>query len=361
MLISLDDNRVQQLNDVVLNVQERETATKQTHLTIGLLKRVIALDDPIRPGDDSDRQAWLDYWAIHDARSEWNWGKAPGDASQPTASVVTPIAFVYKDVISSEEKGIIAQLRIRRYDEGDCCYCQLSDMGLSTVSNKEEEGLLWITKHVWERSGLASCATSSGTASSESMVMSSRSTRASSAAISTTAPHSTTLKRPRFGWTLRSGPEELGFSNFALPTPSGRSAEAAFLCALWAANGGIPDDPDCLHDDNLQLDDKVLLTAKLGPPVNGGSLRGIPLQGVKGLKQKVNAAVKVGIDTVVIAHDHDKADEDAIDRGDRSKVTLLRVKTIGEAFDLLSALDYYSRHYRQAVCEQYTTRYQVIS
>ncbi len=147
----------------------------------------------------------------------------------------------------------------------------------------------------------------------------------------------------------------------AVPMFQGRSLEAAVCCALWAAYGGLPDQP---QQDAVELDDHGVVTAMFeGAEVSDSPqvipLRDAVLHGVEGLPTKLRYVERSNIDLLVVHKSQwdgqQRSDERAGDKPtseeapqkDGSKVHIASVTTIGQAFDQLSALNRYVRAYQQ--------------
>jgi len=117
---------------------------------------------------------------------------------------------------------------------------------------------------------------------------------------------------------------------FAAPCLTGRSAEAAACCALWAAWGGVPGEP---QEAGLKLDPWATVTAELGEG-HGKQSRLDPVGGIPG---KLKAARDAGIQMVLVSTLQDEADfkDHWEDRGDHDDP--VPVNTVGEAFEKLLA------------------------
>ncbi len=127
-----------------------------------------------------------------------------------------------------------------------------------------------------------------------------------------------------------------------------RSCEAAFVCGLWAAAGGIPGEP-AIGDDSL--DDMGAVTAMLDKSnLCGRMTRLFP---VAGFPAKVAAAVQHGRLLIVAAKEQldnrpagrEKTDRQLIDPQHLQYIA--EVDTVGEAFDELLLSSRVARKHRE--------------
>lgn len=142
-----------------------------------------------------------------------------------------PVVFV-QDVWSPtkgmKKEGRVGLLTITRRSDGAVLYPELGVMGLTTLSVDETEGFSDSVQRVWDGSSLAAD------------------------------------DAHRYAWSIVRHPQAKPDS-LALPRLHDRSCEAAFLCTLWAASGGIPGDDDDKRMGVDSLDIRSTVTAKLGP------------------------------------------------------------------------------------------------
>ena len=142
-----------------------------------------------------------------------------------------------------------------------------------------------------------------------------------------------------------------------------RSLEAAFLCALWAAAGGVPG-----HDGigNDHLDEFGTVTATLGTLEEGADDPGqIPLHRVSGLARKAVAAFSRGLTLIVVASEQWPSDQDEVDEAFEAagvedwqdKLQICPVETAGEAFDELIRSSRYTRFYQESVRASFVADY----
>ena len=137
-----------------------------------------------------------------------------------------------------------------------------------------------------------------------------------------------------------------------------RSCEAAFVCGLWAAAGGVPGEP-AIGDDSL--DDMGAVTAMLDKSnLCGRKTRVLP---VAGFPAKVDAAVKHGRLLIVAAKGQldnrpagrEKTDRQLIDP--QHLQFIVEVDTVGEVFDELLLSARVARKHRESRLNQWNSKF----
>jgi hypothetical protein len=118
---------------------------------------------------------------------------------------------------------------------------------------------------------------------------------------------------------------------FAVAILSGRSAEAAACCALWAALGYIPGDADGKHVANHELDPLATISAQIAKGSESG--RAIRLEPVSGVPEKLKAALDKKLSKVLVAQLQKEGN--SADQATTSLGGPILVATLGEAFDEL--------------------------
>ncbi len=134
---------------------------------------------------------------------------------------------------------------------------------------------------------------------------------------------------------------------------SGRSAEAAACCALWAALGFVPGEDKTQKAQPLELDPLATISAQFSDGEE--SARAIRLGPVTGVPEKLKAARAAGLEMILLAGGQDPRDF-ADHRKDRPGDPVL-VQTAGEAFEHLlvyrRTLKNYQDHIRRQWKEQW--------
>jgi len=286
------------------------------------------VDQQIRP---DLRREWLDqsgldraeWWALYD---ELVAQQPPTLDKDEAYQAELPVLFVRDEF--SQAKGMIqvgrvGLLSISRKSEGPILYPELGAMGLTTLSVGEDDGFLDSIQRVWDISKLAS-----------------------------TDSH-------RYSWRIVRHPQAKPDS-LALPRFHNRSCEAAFLCTLWAASGGIPGDDEDKRMGVDSLDIRSTVTAKLGRLPVSGKLRDIPLEGVHGLPEKAQAAADAGIDTIIVANGHDPEELKRIPKELLERIAIIPLKTMGEVFDQLVSMSRYTRRFREACSVYFRSQFQPV-
>ncbi|MFO0870508.1 MAG: S16 family serine protease [Pirellulales bacterium] len=267
-----------------------------------------------------DRAEW---WALYD---ELVAQQPPTLDKDEAYQAELPVLFVRDEF--SQAKGMIqvgrvGLLSISRKSEGPILYPELGAMGLTTLSVGEDDGFLNSIQRVWDISKLAS-----------------------------TDSH-------RYSWRIVRHPRAKRDS-LAFPRFHNRSCEAAFLCTLWAASGGIPGDDEDKRMGVDSLDIRSTVTAKLGRLPVSGKLRDIPLEGVHGLPEKTQAADDAGIDTIIVANGHDPEELQRIPKELLERIAIIPLKTMGEVFDQLVSMSRYTRRFREACSVYFRSQFQPV-
>jgi hypothetical protein len=146
-------------------------------------------------------------------------------------------------------------------------------------------------------------------------------------------------------------PDDEEHSSLEIPYLSGRSAEAAALCALWAALGGVPGEDEELDPGGLELDPRATVTASLEQGIG----RSITLGTVHGVRDKLRAARDQGLEMVLVAAGQDPRDfeEHHQTRPDDP----IPMATCREVLERLWTLPRTMRNYHRHVWEHWTEQW----
>jgi hypothetical protein len=159
------------------------------------------------------------------------------------------------------------------------------------------------------------------------------------------------LDRCRGRWHVRGfrRPDAGTADPFGTAILSGRSAEAAACCALWAALGFVPGEDRTHGVQPLELDPLATISAQL---VDGEeSERAIRLGPVTGVPEKLKAARDVGLEMILLAGGQGSQDY-ADHRKERPGDPVL-VQTAGEVFEHLLVYRRTLKNYQDHITRQW--------
>ncbi len=155
--------------------------------------------------------------------------------------------------------------------------------------------------------------------------------------------------RGRWWVTAFQPPDTEEFPPFAVAVLSGRSAEAAACCALWAALGSIPGDQDEQSGQNFELDPLATISAQLADGSESG--RAIYLEPVRGVPEKLKAARGAGLEMILLAGGQDP--KDYADHHKERPGDPVLVQTAGEAFEHLLVYRRTLKNYQDHITRQW--------
>jgi len=130
---------------------------------------------------------------------------------------------------------------------------------------------------------------------------------------------------------------------------SGRSAEAAACCALWAALGFVPGEDRPQEAQSLELDPLATISAHLVKGEESG--RAIRVGPVTGVPEKLKAARAAGLEMILLA-DGQEPQHYADHRKERPGDPVL-VQTAGEAFEQLLVYRRTLKNYQDHITRQW--------
>ena len=211
------------------------------------------------------------------------------------------------------DKGVVVELIIDRFDNSELVFAQKPGcLGLTVISREQEKG---------QEVGFATAIDNAWVCFCASMAKSNRS--------------------QGFRWAIKSHLRE-STSRACLSRLHHRSCEAAYVCALWAAAGGIQGKQS--SDD--QLDEFASISATLDE-LNMHSPEETLLKGVGGLSDKISAAIRCGITLIVVANSQWNEEKDSIIQAVTSfnskksnwqeECHIVGADTIGEAYEVLTS------------------------
>jgi hypothetical protein len=278
------------------------------------------IDSALSSFIESPRTQETGLWLAIDCFHELN--KPSNNVLCQSESSVETLLLLYGD----EAVGCVGKLVMDRFQHGNVLYPHPFAVGLCYIGLEEDDGFLAATHRAFAQSGI--------------------------------------LAGNRFRWRIQ--PSNLNAESSSplhVAKLKHRSCEAAYLCALWAANGGIPNgDPE---EDQLVdgegLDPYASVTATLGE----GQGKDTELGMIKGLPEKALAAYHHGITLIVVAIDQmakDKGDIDAIFEKNEIKdweetLSIKEVATAGEAFHELIRSSRFTRIYHEAVIADFAGQF----
>jgi hypothetical protein len=225
----------------------------------------------------------------------------------------------------NENPGRVAALEMDRLKHGSALYPHAFAVGLCYIG-REEDGFLAATHRAATKSGIT--------------------------------------PGNRFRWRInQSNFKSEPKSTLHVPMLKGRSCEAAFLCALWAANGGIfasNAEEDKLADGE-GLDPYACVTATL----EAGEGKDTQLGIISGLPEKALAAYYHGMTLIVVAEGQLEQCQQAVakifrskDINDwRDKLSIKEVRTAGEAFHELIRSERFTKIYQKAVIDDFQSQF----
>ena len=269
---------------------------------------------------ESPRMQETGLWLAIDCFHELN--QSSTNVLCQSESSVETLLLLYGD----KAIGCVGKLVMDRFQHGNVLYPHPFAVGLCYIGLETNDGFLAATHRAFAQSGI---------------------------------PASN-----RFRWRIQpSNLNSESSSPLHVPILKDRSCEAAYLCALWAANGGIPDgDPE---EDQLVdgegLDPYASVTATLGEGQGKDTMLGM----ISGLPEKALAAYHHGITLIVVAIDQmaqDKGDIDAIFEKNEIKdweetLSIKEVATAGEAFHELIRSSRFTRIYHEAVIADFAGQF----
>lgn len=269
---------------------------------------------------ESPRTQETGMWLAIDCFHESN--QSSTNVRCQSESSVETLLLLYGD----EAVGCVGKLVMDRFQHGNVLYPHPFAVGLCYIESETKDGFLAATHLAFAQSGIPA--------------------------------------GNRFRWRIQ--PSNLNAESSSplhVAKLKDRSCEAAFLCALWAANGGIPEgDPE---EDQLVdgegLDAYASVTATLGE----GQGKDTKLVKIDGLPEKALAAYLHGITLIVVAIGQPAQDKGAIDaifekneiKDWEETLSIKEVATAGEAFHELIRSSRFTRIYHEAVIEDFAGQF----
>lgn len=269
---------------------------------------------------ESPRTQQTGLWLAIDCFHESN--QSSTNVLCQSESSVETLLLLYGD----EAVGCVGKLVMDRFQHGNVLYPHPFAVGLCYIGLETNDGFLSATHRAFAQSGIPA--------------------------------------GNRFRWRIQpSNLNSESSSPLHVPILKDRSCEAAYLCALWAANGGIPNgDPE---EDQLVDGEGLDPYASVTATLDEGQGKDTKLGMISGLPEKALAAYHHGITLIVVAIDQmekDKGDIDAIFEKNEIKdweetLSIKEVATAGEAFHELIRSSRFTRIYHEAVIADFAGQF----
>lgn len=269
---------------------------------------------------ESPRTQQTGLWLAIDCFHESN--QSSTNVLCQSESSVETLLLLYGD----EAVGCVGKLVMDRFQHGNVLYPHPFAVGLCYIGLETNDGFLAATHRAFAQSGIPA--------------------------------------GYRFRWRIQpSNLNSESSSPLHVPILKDRSCEAAYLCALWAANGGIPNgDPE---EDQLVDGEGLDPYASVTATLDEGQGKDTKLGMISGLPEKALAAYHHGITLIVVAIDQmekDKGDIDAIFEKNEIKdweetLSIKEVATAGEAFHELIRSSRFTRIYHEAVIADFAGQF----